>query len=69
MQTYPIPPASLQRLQTAYAQFEQLVMVVAEAMGLDPNAKMRLDLQGKQFVIEDEAPNGLVPHAEVENVA
>ena len=67
MQTYPIPPASLARLQQSYAQFEQLAMVVAEAMGLDAGGKLRLDLPNKQFVIDDvAAPNGL---AEMTRVA
>lgn len=62
MKTHPIPPASLVRLQQAYAQFEQLATVVAEAMGIDISGKFRLDLQGKQFVIEEAAPtNGVAP--------
>lgn len=57
----------MQRLTQAYAQLEQLVQVVAEAMGLDPNAKIRLDLQAKQFVVEDDATpvNGVAQPADV----
>lgn len=61
MQTHPIPEASLQRLQQAYQQFEQLAGVIAEAMGLSITGKYRLDLPNGQFVIDEEAPaNGLV---------
>jgi hypothetical protein len=65
---YTIPEASMQRIRAAYAQFEQLTAVVAEAMGIDTRTRYQLDMQGGQFVVADDVdvpatPNG-VAHAE-----
>lgn len=59
-----IPPASLDRLRTAYANFEQMALVIAEAMGIDPRQPYRLDLQTGVFVVDEPemATNGQVSH-------
>jgi hypothetical protein len=56
MSHHPIPPASLERIRMAYANFEQITQVVAEAMGLDVKQQYRIDLQGGAFVIGEDAP-------------
>lgn len=64
MKAIPIPPASLERLRMAYAQFEQLATVVAEAMGLPSGAVKRVEMQDGVFVVDDgsadEPHNGAV---------
>jgi len=66
-----IPAASLDRLRTAYAQFEQLSVVVAEAMGLPSGVVTSVNLQHGVFVIDGglvdeviraEPPNGLAAY-------
>ena len=57
-----IPPSALARLRTAYSQFEQLAVVISEAMNLPPDASRRLDLERGVFVTEPPV-NGQV-HAE-----
>jgi predicted amino acid dehydrogenase len=63
-----IPAASLDRLRTAYAQFEQLSVVVAEAMGLPSGVVTSVNLQHGVFIIDGglvdeviraEPPNGV----------
>jgi hypothetical protein len=67
MSTHPIPAASLDRIRAAYASFEQITQVVAEAMGIDMNVRHRLDLPSGSFITdENESPNGVaeeVTHA------
>lgn len=64
MKAIPIPPPSLERLRAAYAQFEQLATVVAEAMGLPTGAVKRVEMQDGTFIVEDAPPgesqNGVV---------
>jgi hypothetical protein len=54
MSDIPIPPASLERLRAAYAQFEQLAAIVAEAMGIPPGTARHLDMAHGVFQIERE---------------
>lgn len=62
MSDFSIPPASLQRLRTAYEQYTNLAQVVAEAMGIDRDIDCQLDLQRGVFkVVEHSTPqNGQV---------
>lgn len=50
MSEVPIPPASLERLRGAYAQFEQLCAVVAEAMNVRVT---QVNLPKGVFVVDD----------------
>lgn len=49
-----IPPASLERLRAAYAQFEQLAAVVAEALGIPPGEVRQISLPRGVFIVGDE---------------
>lgn len=57
----PIPGPSLERLRLAYTNFEQLAVVISEALGLDSTITARIDLPRGAFVIveDDPVPNGL----------
>jgi hypothetical protein len=48
-----IPPASLERLRAAYANFEVMANIVSEAMGLGPGITARIDLGEGAFFVED----------------
>ena len=69
---YPIPNASFARIQQAYAQFEQLVAVVAEAMGISTDQPYQIDMQGRRLVIPEapatESENGVVHDEPVQAV-
>jgi hypothetical protein len=54
-----IPRASMERMRQAYGQFEQLTVIVAEALDIPATAQRRLDFERGMFVIE-EPPNGRV---------
>lgn len=47
-----IPVASLERMRAAYAQFEQLSTVVAEAMGMPSGVVTSVNLQQGVFIID-----------------
>jgi len=49
-----IPTRSLERLRAAYAQFETLAGVVAEAMGIEPSEVQSVNVQKGVFVVSDE---------------
>ena len=55
-----IPTASLERLRAAYAQFEQLAAVVAEALGIPPGEVRQISLPRGVFVVG----NALAPERE-----
>ena len=64
MSEVPIPSASLDRLRAAYSQFEQLCVVVAEAMGHPPGSVKSVNLPTGVFVVDD-VPT-VQPHVESE---
>ena len=50
----PIPGPSLERLRLAYTNFEQLAVVISEALGLDNTVSCRVDLPRGAFVIVED---------------
>lgn len=53
MSEHPIPAASMGRIRAQYQQFEQLVQVVAEAMGIE--GMYQIDL-GRSLLVVPDAP-------------
>lgn len=69
MTDFKIPPGSMTRLRASIEQTNQLGAVIAEAMGIDPQARYSLDLQRGVFVVEDEQMTAPVPANGVAEVA
>ena len=60
MAEVPIPAASLERLRQTYAQFEQLSIVIAEAMGLANGTVTSVNLQAGVFETKDEGESATI---------
>ena len=54
----PMTEGSIARLRTAYSQFEQTSLIIAEAMGIAPKDIEGLDLPGGAFLVKDEQAAG-----------
>jgi hypothetical protein len=60
-----IPSPSLERLRQAYAQFDQLALIIAEAVGIEARQSRQLDMERGVFLVgQNHSANGRVNEAD-----